>query len=378
MIKPKMTRRNAASVVPKILYFLLGVCFSLVSTTFSTQQQTSPSSTSSPSVFSPGLLPEENRVIEIYEKVCPSVVNVMNIQIRQDFWQMSASAVPNGTGSGFVWDEWGYVVTNYHVVEGGDHFLISFQGDETQYEASVWGVAPTKDIAVLKLKKFPKKITTIPVGTSSGLKVGQKVMAIGNPFGLDHTLTGGLVSALGRQMEGVGGVKIYDMIQTDASINQGNSGGPLLNSLGQLIGMNTMIYSPSGASAGLGFAVPVDTISTIVPQLIKHRKLIRPTIGIIRYPYGDLNAKLRIEKGLPLFYVIPHGPAANAGLVGIYQSRRIRLGDILLSIDKHPVNSFDDYYNLMFKYQVGDKVKVTFLRKDKIQEVELTLGAGED
>lgn len=372
-----LTRRNASTFA----FFLAGICVAIIASTFShvdTTQQQAAQTQQSPQTQQLQLLPEEKRTIEIYEKVCPSVVNVMNIQIRQDFWQMSASAVPSGTGSGFVWDEWGYVVTNYHVVEGGDHFLISFQGDETQYEASIWGVAPTKDIAVLKLKKFPKKITTIPVGNSSGLKVGQKVMAIGNPFGLDHTLTGGLVSALGRQMEGVGGVKIYDMIQTDASINQGNSGGPLLNSSGQLIGMNTMIFSPSGASAGLGFAVPVDTISTIVPQLIKHRKLIRPTIGIIRYPYGDLNEKLEIKKGLPLFYVIPNGPADRAGLVGIYQTRRIKLGDILLSINEHPINSFDDYYNLMFKYQVGDTVKVKYLRKSTTMEASIVLGEGED
>lgn len=371
MKNTEMTRRNA-SIKIKILYFILGLGIALISTSFS---QTSKDISHSADLEEK-LLPEEKRNIEIYRRVGPSVVNVTNIQIRQNFFEMSA--VPAGTGSGFVWDSWGYIVTNYHVIEGGDHFIISFQGDEKQYEARVWGVAPTKDIAVLKLNDLPKKITTIPIGHSHQLQVGQRVMAIGNPFGLDHTLTSGLVSALGRQMEGIGGVKIYDMIQTDASINQGNSGGPLLNSSGELIGMNTMIYSPSGASAGLGFAVPVDTISTIVPQLIKHRKLIRPSLGIIRYPYGTLKERLGIEKGLPLFYVIPDGPLGKKGLIGIYQTRRPRSGDILLSIDDKVINSFDDYYNLMFKYKVDDIVEVKYLRKNVSMQTKVHLSAGED
>ncbi|MEX1099323.1 MAG: trypsin-like peptidase domain-containing protein, partial [Bacteriovoracaceae bacterium] len=192
-----------------------------------------------------GLLEEEKRIINVYHSVVGSVVNVSNIRVANNFFYGEVE-VPQGSGSGFVWDENGHIVTNYHVVQGGNNFLVTFHDDSKQYKAEVVGVAPKKDIAVLKLKDKPKSLKPVSAGSSKDLLVGQSALALGNPFGLDHSISRGIISALGRKIQGIGGVKIHDMIQTDAAINQGNSGGPLLNSQGQVIGMNTMIFSTSG------------------------------------------------------------------------------------------------------------------------------------
>lgn len=322
------------------------------------------------------LLESEKNTISVFENNVKSVVNVSNIRIARTGWWFHSEEmeVPAGAGSGFVWDDDGHIVTNYHVIANGDSFVISFHQDKETYEAEVVGVYPQKDIAVLKLKKRPKKIYPIRPGSSKDLKVGQKAMAIGNPFGLDHTMTSGIISATDRKIRGVANVTIHGMIQTDCSINPGNSGGPLYDSLGQVIGMNTMIYSASGSSAGVGFSVPIDSIKSIVPQIIKYGKVKRPGLGIglleerLKYHFG-------IEKGIVVKYVDPKSPAAAAGLEGMSRDRRGRylLGDIILKIDGKEVNNYDEIFNVLDNYNVGDSVKVTYKRGDDLKTTKLKL-----
>ncbi len=321
------------------------------------------------------LLEAEERVIEIYKNTVPSVVNVANIRYADNFFYGKVE-VPQGTGTGFVWDEKGHIVTNFHVVQGGNSFLVTFHNDKKQYKAKVVGVAPKQDIAVLKLTEMPKSLKPISVGESKKLQVGQMSLALGNPFGFDHSISKGIISALGRKIDGIGGVKIHDMIQTDAAINQGNSGGPLLNSSGDVIGMNTMIVSRSGSSAGLGFAVPVDTIKRITPQLIEYGKVIRPGLQI-----GVLESEVRDQyiggKGVVLSFVDPEGAAGEAGLKGMMRDRRgrIYIGDVILKINKKEVNSRDDIYHELGKYKIGETIDVEILRNNKKMNVEVKLKA---
>lgn len=327
-------------------------------------------------VLSAELLPVESKTIEIYRKVVPSTVNVSNIKLARNFYYGEVE-IPQGQGSGFVWDNEGHIVTNFHVVQGGNSFVVTFHNDPKQYKASIVGATPEKDIAVLKLEEKPTKLIPINVGSSKNLQVGQYSFAIGSPFGLDYTLTTGVVSALGRKIEGIGGVKISDMIQTDAAINMGNSGGPLLNSSSELIGMNTVIFSTSGSSAGLGFAVPADTISRIVPQLIKHGKVIRPGLGISIVPDGMKNSRLNIKKGIVISHVDERGSAASAGLQGMTQDQfgRYYLGDIILSVDGQEVNNLDDIYQVLDKKNIGDTVEVKYRRDGKDLKVKIKLKA---
>lgn len=315
------------------------------------------------------LIENEKNTIKIFKKNVNVVVNVTNIKLARTMWDFEAIEIPAGAGSGFVWDSVGHIVTNFHVVSGGSSFLISFNNDKKQYRADVVGYEPRKDIAVLKLKEKPAKLYAIDIGSSKGLLVGQKAIAIGSPFGMDHTITSGIVSAVGRKIEGIAGIKIHGMIQTDASINPGNSGGPLFDSSGKLIGMNTQILSQSGSSAGIGFAVPVDTIKRIVPQLIKHGKVIQPGLGISIHPHFS------VPDGLVVVTVQKGGPADLAGISGIRQDkwgRRI-LGDVIISISGKPVASYDDYYNALDKYKVGDTVDVSYRRNRKVIKVKVKL-----
>jgi S1-C subfamily serine protease len=319
------------------------------------------------------LLEDEKNSIQIYKKSVASVVNVTNIRTGET-WLYGTVEVPAGAGSGYVWDNEGHIVTNFHVIEKGNNFTINFLNDSKSYKAKVIGVEPKKDIAVLKLLEKPKTLIPITIGKSAELMVGQKTIAIGNPFALDHSMSVGVVSAIDRKIDGIGGVKIHGMIQTDAAINPGNSGGPLLNSSGEMIGMNTLIFSHSGSSAGLGFAVPVDTIRSIVPQLIQHGKVIRPGLGIGIVP-DELKYRFGKEKGIAISYVMDKGPAERAGLQGMRQDRfgNIYIGDIILSIDNNEVNSMDDVFQLMEKYKIGDSVQVKFQRKNKIETVKVKL-----
>jgi S1-C subfamily serine protease len=325
---------------------------------------------------SSALLENERNSISIFQNVADSIVNVSNMRKARQMFSMDVTEVESGTGSGFVWNKDGYIVTNFHVVADGDSFLITFKDDKKQYRAKLVGADPKKDIAVLKLNESPKILKPIIVGDSKTLQVGQKSLAIGNPLGFDHSLSTGTVSALERNIKGYGGVSIHGMIQTDAAINPGNSGGALLDSQGKLIGINTMIFNGGGASAsaGLGFAIPVDTVKNVVPQLIKHGKVIRPGLGVaILEEY--YSARFGLAEGVMIKFVDPKGPSAKAGLRGITQNRygEYYLGDIIVGIDSHPIKSYDDLFSVIDKYKIGDVVKVKFIRDNKQKTIELKL-----
>lgn len=319
------------------------------------------------------LTENEQNTIDVVKKTKNSVVFVTNIQFVRD-WFFNEEKVARGSGSGFVWDEQGHIVTNFHVIEEGDQFSVTLPSQE-QRQARLVGKDENKDIAVLQIQGDIKGLYPVTAGTSKDLQVGQKVIAIGNPFGFDHTVTTGIVSALDRQILGSGGVTIRDMIQTDASINPGNSGGPLLNSSGELIGMNTLIVSPSGASSGVGFAVPVDTIKKIVPEIIRFGKVIRP--GLPMTLLSDQYARrFRIEgEGVAIVEVPEGGEAARQGLRGLSQDRRgyMYLGDVITAVDQAKVKSYDDLYSALENYKIGDAVTLTVARDGKARRVRITL-----
>lgn len=322
------------------------------------------------------MLENERNSINIFQNVADSVVNVSNMRKTRATLNIDSNEVEAGMGSGFVWDNDGYIVTNFHVVDEGDSFLITFRDDKKQYRAKLVGADPKKDIAVLKLTERPKNLKAIIPGESKSLLVGQKTLAIGNPLGFDHSLTTGIVSALERSIKGYGGVSINGMIQTDASINPGNSGGALLDSQGKLIGINTMIFNAGGASAsaGLGFAIPVDTVKSIVPQLIKYGKVIRPGLGVaILEDYYA--ARFGLREGVMIKYADPKGPAGKAGLRGITRNQfgEFYLGDIIIGIDSNPVKSYDDLFTIIDKYKIGENVKVKFIRDNKEKTTTIKL-----
>ncbi|MBI4061487.1 MAG: trypsin-like peptidase domain-containing protein [Elusimicrobia bacterium] len=308
------------------------------------------------------LLPDEENTIKVFKAASASVVYVTNVAIVQSPY-MDEQAIPQGTGSGFVWDRKGHIVTNFHVVRGGDAFLVTL-ADHTQLEAKVVGYDPSKDIAVLRVEEGYEKLQPVRAARLETLQVGQKTIAIGNPFGLDHTLTTGVISALGREVRGVMGMTIRDMIQTDAAINPGNSGGPLLDSDGNLIGMNTMIYSRSGGSAGIGFAVPVSFIARIVPELIKHGKVVRPGMGATVLSQGQAYYLIGEQPGVVINEVAPGGPAAKAGLRGLRRlpGGRVAPGDVVVGVESFPVRDFDDLYNAFDRFKAGDTVNVKVRR----------------
>ncbi len=304
---------------------------------------------------------DEANSTEIFSQASPSVVYVTNTALRRIPFTLNVQEIPRGAGSGFVWDESGLVVTNFHVIAGADRLIVTLS-DREDYEAEVIGVAPEKDLAVLRMKNPPEQLQKLPLGDSSELSVGRKVLAIGNPFGLDTTLTTGVVSALGREIRAPGGRTIRGVIQTDAAINPGNSGGPLLNSLGQLVGVNTAIYSPSGASAGIGFAIPVNTVRDVVPQLIAYGKVLHPIIGV-ELASDKWIRRNRID-GVPVVHVYPGLPAASAGLRGaqMVSSRKIELGDVITHIEGERVRNNDDYYSALEQFKAGDSINITTRR----------------
>lgn len=326
-----------------------------------------------PALPAAALLPEEENTIKVFRESSPSVVFVTNVALGRTM-TMDEYAIPQGAGSGFVWDKKGHIVTNFHVVQGGDAFLVTFD-DQTQLEAKLVGSDMRKDIAVLQIQEPSDKLIPIRVGSSEKLLVGQQTFAIGNPFGLDHTLTKGIISALGRSVEGVGGVTIRDMIQTDAAINPGNSGGPLLDSSGNLIGMNTMIYSRSGSSAGVGFAVPVSFIKRIVPQIIQFGKVARPGLGITILTPGQKYYVIGEQDGVVVDKVQADGPAAKAGLRGGRRlpGGRYQIGDIIVGVDGLAVKDFDDLYNALDRFKPGDTVQIKVMRGEKQVSLPVTL-----
>ncbi len=317
---------------------------------------------------------DELTTVELFRRSAPSVVFITTIDVRRQPWTVNEYAVPSGSGSGFIWDEQGHIVTNYHVIEGAEAAQVTL-ADQTTWTAQPIGFAAEKDLAVLRIDAPEEKLKPLPRGSSSDLLVGQKAFAIGNPFGLDHSLTTGVVSALGREIESRDRdrTRIEDVIQTDAAINPGNSGGPLLDSEGRLIGVNTQIYSPSGASAGIGFAIPADTVNWVVPDLIEYGRIMRPKLGI--YPVSDALARRNGIKGLIFDRIDPDGGAAEAGLRPIRRDRqgRWRLGDVITAIDGQSVLSRGDLTLILEKREIGDLVTVKYLRNGQEKEVRLRL-----
>ncbi|MCI0415543.1 trypsin-like peptidase domain-containing protein [bacterium] len=318
------------------------------------------------------LLPDEKNTVQVFEKVAPSVVFITSLARQRDFFSLDVMEIPQGSGSGFVWDSKGNVVTNYHVIANADSLSVTLS-DGSSFPAKVVGSEPNKDIAVLRIEAPESKLKAVPVGSSDKLIVGQKVLAIGNPFGLDQTLTVGIVSALGRQIRSTTQRTISDVIQTDAAINPGNSGGPLLDSQGRLIGVNTAIVSPSGAYAGIGFAVPVNTVKSIVPQLIEHGKVVRPGLGVSIIS-DSVAQRLNIE-GVIIGEVPDGSEAERAGLQGIKRNLRgeVELGDVIIGIDDKEVENIDDLGNALEKHKVGETVTVKFLRDGKEKTVKVRL-----
>jgi S1-C subfamily serine protease len=316
---------------------------------------------------------DEKATIEVFRQFSRSVVHITSLEKHRDRFNLNVTEIPQGTGSGFVWDQDGHIVTNFHVVQMGNSASVTLN-DGTSYPAKIVGTAPDKDLAVLQIDAPRAKLLPLPIGKSAELIVGQKVLAIGNPFGLDQTLTTGVISGLGREIKSVTQRSIFDVIQTDASINPGNSGGPLLDSSGRLIGINTAIYSPSGANAGIGFAVPVDTVNAIVPQLIQHGKLTRPGLGI--NILSDQIAQQQGIKGVVILGVTPGGAADVAGIVGTQQSPQgWVLGDVIVKLDNVDVSKSSDLFRALDARKVGDEVEVVLENQRQRRTVKVTLQA---
>ena len=326
-----------------------------------------------------GELPAEERsIIDIFEKSKRSVVYISTSERVRDVWTRNVHSIPRGTGSGFVWDDQGDVVTNYHVIAGASDARVRLN-DGRDYAATLVGASQAHDLAVLRIKVPSNPPPPLPLGSSHDLRVGQRVYAIGNPFGLDWSMTTGIVSALDRALDAEAGNTIEHLIQTDAAINPGNSGGPLLDSAGRLIGMNAAIYSPSGASAGVGFAVPIDTINRVAPALIAHGKYTSPTLGIeVDDDVNELlSARLSVN-GVFVLEVVPNGPAAAAGLRGARLERggAVVPGDIIVSVDDKPVTSGAKLQARLDDFNPGERVRIGFIRAGKRMSVEATLAAG--
>ncbi len=323
------------------------------------------------------LAADEKTTILLFEKSRDSVVFITTKAVVRDFWTRNVFTVPKGTGSGFIWDDAGHVITNFHVIEEASEATVKLS-DGRDYRATLVGASPAHDIAVLKIGLGFKRPAPVPLGTSHDLKVGQKVFAIGNPFGLDWTLTTGIVSALDRSLSSNGNT-IEHLIQTDAAINPGNSGGPLLDSAGRLIGINTAIYSPSGASAGIGFAVPVDTVNRVVPQLIRSGKYTRPTLGI-ELDEG-LNERLKNFTGVNGIFILriyPGSAAERAGLKSVRVSGDgdVVPGDVITAIGARPVDTVGKLLARLDEHAVGDRVKLTVLREGRTLEIAVDLQEG--
>ena len=309
----------------------------------------------------------EQTTISIFNGAAPSVVYIFTENAVAGFF--GASQVRQGTGSGFLWDERGHVVTNYHVIEGARRIQVRLDNGEA-IDAAYVGGTPDYDLAVIRLRRQPSEIQPIPVGTSGNLQVGQSVLAIGNPFGLARTLTTGVISALNRRLPTATGREVAGVIQTDAAINPGNSGGPLLDSSGRLIGVNTAIISGSGSSAGIGFAVPVDVVNKVVPQLIAKGKYPRPGIGIV--VVDDQIAASMGVVGVVIDRVVPGSEADRAGLEGIDYRMRT-LGDVIVAVEDQPIASTEDFVRILQRFAIGQSVRMQLQRGEALREVKVTI-----
>lgn len=346
----------------------LSVVAALLTSVATTQSDPQAKATAPPS-----LPPAEQNIVNVFKRVSPSVVSVANKAVVRDLSDYQLYEVPRGTGSGFIWDRKGHIVSNFHVIYGASAVEVTLH-DGSTYAATVVGLHPDEDIAILKIDAPAERLTPIEPGQSANLQVGQTALAIGNPFGLDSSLSVGVVSALGRGITSMSGRTIYNVIQTDAAINPGNSGGPLLDSSGKLIGMNTAIMSPSGAYAGVGFAVPVDVIQRAVPQLIATGKVRRPTLGVRILP--DHITRRSADRGVAILSVIPDGPADKAGIRGLRRERRgnMLLGDLVIEIDGKPVNSAEELAAAIDQHKMGDIIRLTLQQGKLTRGVTIKLG----
>ncbi len=327
----------------------------------------------------PDLAADERSTIELFRNASPSVVYITTLEQRRDRFSLNVFEIPQGSGTGFIWDDQGHVVTNYHVIAGNGRRPPSrvqvTLADQSDYDARLVGVAPGKDLAVLRIDAPRDRLRTLPLGRSLDLVVGQNAYAIGNPFGLDQTLTTGVISALGREIRSRAGLPIRDVVQTDAAINPGNSGGPLLDSGGRLIGVNTAIYSPSGTDAGIGFAIPVDTVAWVVPELIANGELRRPTLGI--EPANDgVARRAGVSGGVLILGVYSGSGAEEAGVRATYRDRRGRivLGDVIVAVDGTPILEVADLYLALERREVGETVALTLRREGAEVTLDVTLG----
>ena len=347
-----------------------------VSTPACAQESKRSELSSRPVVERGELTAEERSLTSLFEEATPSVVYITSVVLRRDFFRFNVMEVPAGTGSGFVWDNRGNIVTNFHVIRDASRAEVTL-ADGSTWEASLVGYAREKDLAVLHIEAPRGRLRPIPIGTSVDLKVGQSVLAIGNPFGYDQTLTTGIVSALGREIVSPDGVPIRDVIQTDAAINPGNSGGPLLDSAGRLIGVNTAIVSPSGGYAGVGFAIPVDTVNWVVPQLIAFGKVQRPTLGVDLA--SDHIARRAGIKGAVVTQVEQGSGADRAGIRPAYRDRRgrVRVGDVIVAVNGEPIRTGGELGLVLETFREGDVVTVTVDRDGEEKDLEVTLGAAE-
>ena len=367
----EMTIQRGFFVALLISSFAAGVA---VSTIASSQQTERTEPAIRPVVPRADLTAAETSITQLFENASPAVVYITSVALRRDFFRFNVMEIPRGTGSGFVWDGSGSVVTNFHVIRGADRAEVTLS-DGSTWPASLVGYAEEKDLAVLHIEAPRSLLHPVAIGASSDLKVGQTVLAIGNPFGYDQTLTTGIVSALGREIQSPDGVPIRNVIQTDAAINPGNSGGPLLDSAGRLIGVNTAIVSPSGGYAGVGFAIPVDTVNWVVPQLIAHGKVLRPTLGI-ELASDHIVRRSGIE-GAVVIGVVGGTGADKAGIRPAYRDRRgrVTVGDVIVGIDGKPVSSSGELGLILEDYEEGDTVTVTVEREGHEKKLRLKLGA---
>ncbi len=320
------------------------------------------------------LAADELAHIELFRKTSPSVVHITSLSAQRDMFSMNVQQVPRGTGTGFVWDQAGHIVTNFHVIQGANGAKVTL-ADQSTFDASLVGAFPDRDLAVLRIEAPKDKLPPIVIGSSRELIVGQRVYAIGNPFGLDQSLTTGIVSALDREIESFNNRTIRGVIQTDAAINPGNSGGPLLDSAGRLIGVNTQIASPSGASAGIGFAIPVDEVNRIVPRLIRDGRFVRPAIGVTAGPPG-LSQALKLPKGVALVDVGRGSPAEKAGLQPFRRGNRgeVVAGDVITAINDQAVVDLDSMLAQLERYQPGDSVTLSLWRAGQARKQAVVLG----
>jgi S1-C subfamily serine protease len=320
------------------------------------------------------LAPQEETIIALFERARVSVVSITTQERVLDPWARRAVDVPRGTGSGFVWDEAGHIVTNHHVITGASGARVRL-ADGRERRAALVGAAPEHDLAVLRIDAGRDAPPPLSIGESGDLRVGQSVLAIGNPFGLDWTLTTGIVSALDREIPARGGGIITGLVQTDAAINPGNSGGPLIDSAGRLIGVNTAIFSPSGSSAGIGFAVPVDTVRRVVPQLIRSGVYRPPYLGVRHSDQVNRIAAAQGIEGVIVLAVEPGSPADEAGIRGAGRDREGRLvpGDVVVALDGTEMGTSAELDAVLASREAGETVVFRVLRQGEEVDVPVTL-----